>query len=218
MKKYIIVCITSIFLFETSCIKDLIGPKSDKYIIDNGEGITLKFIEGLNDNPDYKLRKDQNGYYFFTLIKGGSPRQQNIQRITAQILRNDKPIYDDVNGKYVLVSWSNNLFWWLRQGDTVTQITKRYFNPFLGQYQYVNQPPIINWQDVLIPTINTSSVADQNNGIINTVISPISAMAGDTMIINLSYRHSKTKKLVSGSFISLEGDTLFSASVPIILK
>ena len=32
-------------------------------IIDNGEGITIEFLEGLNDNPQYQLTKDSNGYY-----------------------------------------------------------------------------------------------------------------------------------------------------------
>ena len=33
--------------------------KSD-IIIDNGEGITIEFIDGLNDDPLYQLSKDNN--------------------------------------------------------------------------------------------------------------------------------------------------------------
>ena len=208
-----------VFLFLSGCTKEFWSAK-DESIIDNGDGIILKFIDGLNDDPKYQLKKDQNGYYYYTLIKNGNPNQQNIQRITAQILRNGKPVIDVLDGPYIRLSWSNNLFYWLRLGDTVAQITKRYFNPYLGQYQYINLPPLINWQEAIIPTINPSSIADQNTGLLNTVIAPISSMAGDTMIVNVSYRHDITKKEnAKDMFVSTSGKfKLFSAEVAIVLK
>ena len=118
------------------------------------------------------------------------------------------------------LTWSNNLFYWLRLGDTVAQITKRYFNPYLGQYQYINLPPLINWEEAIIPTINSSSVADLNTGLVNTVIAPISSMAGDTMIVNVSYKHYITKKEnAKDMFLKVSGEfKIFSAEIAIVLK
>ena len=208
-----------VVLFFSGCTKEFWARK-DESIIDNGDGIILKFIDGLNDDPKYQLKKDQNGYYYFTLIKNGNPYQQNIQRITAQILRNSKPVYTVLDGPYIPLTWSNNLFYWSRIGDTVAQITKRYFNPLLGQYQYINLPPLINWQDVILPTINNSSIADQNTGLVNTVIAPISSMVGDTMIVNVSYKHYITQKVNSKDmFVNVSGEyRTFSAQIEIVLK
>jgi len=208
-----------VVLFFSGCIKEFWARK-DESIIDNGDGIILKFIDGLNDDPKYQLKKDQNGYYYYTLIKNGNPYQQNIQRITAQILRNSKPVYTVLDGPYIPLTWSNNLFYWSRIGDTVAQITKRYFNPLLGQYQYINLPPLINWQDVILPTINNSSIADQNTGLVNTVIAPISSMVGDTMIVNVSYKHYITQKVNSKDmFVNVSGEyRTFSAQIEIVLK
>jgi|694.fasta_scaffold87254_2 hypothetical protein len=208
-----------VVLFFSGCTKEFWARK-DESIIDNGDGIILKFIDGLNDDPKYQLKKDQNGYYYYTLIKNGNPYQQNIQRITAQILRNSKPVYTVLDGPYIPLTWSNNLFYWSRIGDTVAQITKRYFNPLLGQYQYINLPPLINWQDVILPTINNSSIADQNTGLVNTVIAPISSMVGDTMIVNVSYKHYITQKVNSKDmFVNVSGEyRTFSAQIEIVLK
>jgi hypothetical protein len=206
-------------LLISGCTKEFWARK-DESIIDNGDGIILKFIDGLNDDPKYQLKKDQNGYYYYKLIKNGNPYQQNIQRITAQILRNNKPVYTVLDGPYIPLTWSNNLFYWSRLGDTVAQMTKRYFNPFLGQYQYINLPPLINWQDVIVPTINNSSIADQNTGLVNTVIAPISSMVGDTMIVNVSYKHYITQKAnAKDMFVNVSGQyRIFSAQIEIVLK
>ena len=219
-KRYLMGClmIFGVLLFS-GCTKEFWAGK-DESIVDNGDGIILKFIDGLNDNPKYQLSKDQNGYYYYTLFKGGNPNQQNIQRITAQILRNGKPVYTALDGPSMRLTWSNNLFYWLRLGDTVAQITKRYFNPYLGQYQYINLPPLINWEEAIVPTINSSSVADLNTGLVNTVIAPISSMAGDTMIVNVSYKHYITKKEnAKDMFLKVSGEfKIFSAEIAIVLK
>ena len=41
---------------------------------------------------------------------------------------------------------------------------------------------IINWKDVLVPTINSSSYVS-DNGEVNTVIAPIYRMKNDTLIV-----------------------------------
>jgi hypothetical protein len=68
------------------------------------------------------------------------------------------------------------------KGDEVAKITKTYINYFTGEVTYVNLPPLINWQDVLVPTINTSSYVDSNNEI-NTMIAPIYRMRYDTLVV-----------------------------------
>ena len=50
-----------ILTLSISCSKDEI------ILIDNGEGITIKFVDGLNDDPAYQLSKDSNGFYNLTL-------------------------------------------------------------------------------------------------------------------------------------------------------
>jgi hypothetical protein len=79
---------------------------------------------------------------------------------------------------------------------------------------------LINWQDVILPTINNSSIADQNTGLVNTVIAPISSMVGDTMIVNVSYKHYITQKVNSKDmFVNVSGEyRTFSAQIEIVLK
>jgi hypothetical protein len=119
---------------------------------------------------DGRLPKDNNGYYHLVLVKNSN---QTIHRITGVVKNTNQP---------TKVEWENNLFWWLRKGDTIANITKLYINPLDGSRNYVNLPPIINWMDDLVPTINKSSYAG-TNGEINTVIAPIYKMKGDTMRI-----------------------------------
>ena len=64
-----------------SCSKD------QKTLTDNGEGITIDFLEGLNDNPTYQLTQDSNGFYILTLDRS---KNQTIQRITAKLLQKRK--------------------------------------------------------------------------------------------------------------------------------
>ena len=156
-------------------------------ILDNGEGITIEFIDGLNDDPRYQISKDNNGFYELILNPYSN---QTPQRITGKILRNGEPLVDSSNGDQPKkVSWESNLYWWLLEGDTVANITQTYINEFTGELVYINLPSIINWRDELVPTINSNSYTDQETGIVNTVISPIYIMKGDTMKIKMSYTH-----------------------------
>ena len=66
-----------VVLFFSGCTKEFWARK-DESIIDNGDGIILKFIDGLNDDPKYQLKKDQNGYYYYTLIKNGNSKEAII--------------------------------------------------------------------------------------------------------------------------------------------
>jgi hypothetical protein len=129
------------------------------------------------------LPLDNNGYYHLRLTNKSS---QTIHRITGFVKPTTQPIK---------VEWENNLFWWLRKGDTVANITKLYINPLTGERNYVNLPPITTWRDELVPTINKSSYAG-TNGEINTVIAPIYKMKGDTMRITCKVlEHNVSKQL-----------------------
>jgi len=207
INKILLVFLLSLII---SCSKD------QKTLTDNGEGITIGFLEGLNDNPTYQLSKDSNGFYILTLDRS---KNQTIQRITSKLLRNGKPIEDLWSGSQPKkVNWESNLYWWLLEGDTVANITKTYLNLFTGELIYVNLPPLLNWRDVIVPTINESSYSDDETGIVNTVIAPIQEMIGDTMKIKMVYVHSITQKEEGSNYFDIIGERVFKDSIYVILK
>jgi hypothetical protein len=186
----------------------------DKYTINHGNDIHFIFDEGLNDDPNFRLSKDVNGFYHYELSEEG----QNIQRISGRLLDNGNLVYSPNSGYRHYISWESNLYWWLLEGDTVVNITRRYFNPFTGEFQYVNLPPLTNWRDVLIPTINSSSITDERTGRVSTVIGPIREMKGDTMTVYVTYTHQITKQKRGSSFFEVTGQRDIRDSVRIVLK
>lgn len=173
-------------LLFTACSKDEIyepqwGPKPQTTQSRQTPSSTTKPVLILE--LDGRLPKDKNGFYHLTLVKNST---QTIHRITGVV----KNIYEPTK-----IEWENNLFWWLRKGDTIANITKLYINPLDGSRNYVNLPPIINWMDELVPTINKSSYAG-TNGEINTIIAPIYKMKGDTMQVRCKIlEHNITKQI-----------------------
>jgi hypothetical protein len=117
---------------------------------------------------DGRLPLDSNGYYH---LKLNETSNQTIHRITGKVLNTTEP---------TKVSWESNLYWWFLKGQVVAEITKTYVNYFTGKVTYVNLPPLVNWQDALVPTINSSSYVGKD-GEINTVIAPIYSMKNDTL-------------------------------------
>lgn len=124
---------------------------------------------------DGRLPMDENGYYH---LKLNPTTNQTIHRITGKVLNTTEP---------TKVSWDSNLYWWILKGERVVNITKTYINYFTGELTYVNLPPLTNWQDVMVPTINSSSYVDDNNEI-NTVIAPIFGMRYDTLRVKSTIR------------------------------
>jgi len=205
MKKLIL-----IFFICISCSKDEVT------LIDNGEGIAIKFVDGLNDDPAYQLSKDSNGFYNLTL---DTINNQTIQRITGKLLRNGEPIEDLGSGSQPKkVYWESNLYWWLMQGDIVANVTMTYINLITGELIYTNLPPLVNWRDVLVSTINESSYSNQETGVVNTVIAPIKEMIGDTMKIKMTYIHSITQKEEGSNSFDIIGERVFQDSTYVILK
>jgi hypothetical protein len=119
---------------------------------------------------DGRLPIDQNGYYHLVL---DSTSNQTIHRISGKVLNTTEP---------TKVSWSSNLYWWLKEGDTIANITKTYINYFTGEVTYVNLPPLVNYKDYLVPTINSTSYVG-DDGEINTMIAPIYRMKNDTLVV-----------------------------------
>ena len=184
----------------------LIGCTDSDSVSGDVNNIKLEFIEGLNDDIDFHLNKNSEGYYELVLNKFSN---QTIQRITAKLIQNNFPIQDNYgNIQPKLIEWESNLYWWLKKGDTVAQITKRYFNKFIGEITYTNLPPLINWQDELVSTINSSSYTSDQTGLVNTVIAPIREMSGDTLKIIVKYNHllsdSSYKKFRDSTYILLK--------------
>lgn len=202
-------CLLLIFFSVFSCNKNDI-------IIDNGEGITIEFVDGLNDDPTYKLSKGSNGFYNLTLDRS---KNQTIQRITGKLLRNGLPLEDLFSGPQPKkINWESNLYWWLLEGETVANITYTYLNLLTGELVYVNLPPLVNWKDVIVPTINKSSYSDIETGVVNTVIAPIQEMIGDTMKIKMMYTHLITQKEEGSKFSDIIGEKVFKDSAYVILK
>lgn len=184
--------------------------------IDYGDDITIEFLEGLNDDPNFTLSKDVNGFYRLKLDRN---RNQTIQRITGRLIRNDgRPVETLSGGLRQKVEFSSNLYWWLLKGDTVANITYTFINPLTGELVYTNLPPLINWRDILAPTINQSSYTDDNTGVFNTVIAPIRNMEGDTMKITAEYVHSITAQEEDSNFFSTIGQKIIKDSVYVILE
>ena len=184
----------------------LIGCTNNDSVSGDVNNIKLEFIEGLNDVIDFHLNKNSEGYYELILNKFSN---QTIQRITAKLTQNNFPIQDNYgNIQPKLIEWESNLYWWLKKGDTVAQITKTYFNKFTGEITYTNLPPLINWKDELVSTINSSSYTSDQTGLVNTVIAPIREMSGDTLKIIVKYNHllsdSSYKKFRDSTYILLK--------------
>ena len=137
---------------------------------------SVETIEEISDSIiptlqlDGRLPIDKNGYYHLVL---DSTRNQTIHRVSGKVLNILEP---------TKVSWESNLYWWLRDGDTIANITKTYINYFTGELTYVNLPPLINWKDYIVPTINSASYVDKD-GEINTMIAPIYRMKNDTLVV-----------------------------------
>lgn len=198
-----------LFFFILSCSNNIT-------FIDNGDDITIEFLEGLNEDPNFKLSKDVNGFYRLKLDRN---RNQTIQRITGRLIRNDgRPVQTLSGGLRQKVEFSSNLYWWLLKGDTVANITYTFINPLTGELVYTNLPPLINWRDELVPTINQSSYTDDNTGVFNTVIAPIRNMEGDTMKITAEYVHSITAQEEDSNFFSTIGQKIIKDSVYVILE
>ena len=198
-----------LFFFILSCSNNIT-------FIDNGDDITIEFLEGLNEDPNFKLSKDVNGFYRLKLDRN---RNQTIQRITGRLIRNDgRPVETLSGGLRQKVEFSSNLYWWLLKGDTVANITNTFINPLTGELVYTNLPPLINWRDELVPTINQSSYTDDNTGVFNTVIAPIINMEGDTMKITAEYVHSITAQEEDSNFFSTIGQKIIKDSVYVILE
>lgn len=187
---------------------------AEKEIVDDGKNIRFKFDEGLNEDPRYRLPKDANGYYYMTLTKQG----QNIQRISARLLDGEEIVDTKCCGPRQKVTWDSNLYWWILSGDTVANITKTYFNTFTGQLQYSNLPPLINWKDELVPTVNSSSYTDEFTGRGSTVIAPIGRMKGDTLTVYARYYHSIASYTPGSSFYTSVGSKVIVDSVKIVLR
>lgn len=186
----------------------------EEFFVEDGKDIRMVFEEGLHEDPKFKLPKDGNGYYYMTLTKEG----QNLQRITMRLLDGDKIVNTRCCGPRQKVTWSSNLYWWILEGDTVANISKTYFNEFTGQLQYSNLPPLINWKDELVPTVNSASYTDEFTGRTSTMIAPIGKMKGDTLTIYARYYHSIVSYKKSASFYTPEGSLEVVDSVKIVLR
>lgn len=162
-----------IIILFTSCSKDdIFVPK-----------------ENVEMSINTRLPKDVNGYSYFVLT---SKETQNIHTISGSIRINGR-IPDEPRVK---VEWENNLYWNLKQGDTIATITKTYLNYYTGQFTIVQLPPLVSSINALVPTINKVCY-NSADGSINTVIAPMWEMRGDTMTVVVRYNGiTKSEKII----------------------
>lgn len=139
----------------------------------------------LTQNGLRSLPKDQNGIYHLKITTIGTPQSH---RVTGRILVNGKE--PTPNEK---ISFESNLYWWLRRGDNVANVTQTYINYFTGQFTIVNLPPLVSNKDELVPTTNFASYSG-TNGEVNNVIAPIKEMIGDTLVLK-SYHYTSKKTI-----------------------
>lgn len=170
MKRLLVLAFIIIF---ASCTKDeIVVPK-----------------DVVEMNIDTRLPKDVNGYSYFKLY---SSETQNIHRISGSIRINGK-IPDEPRVK---VEWENNLYWNLKEGDTIATITKTYLNYYTGQFTVVKLPPLVSNVNALVPTINKVCY-NSADGSINTIIAPKWEMRGDTMTVVVRYNGIvKTERII----------------------
>jgi hypothetical protein len=170
MKRLLVLAFIIVF---ASCTKDdIFNPK-----------------ENIEISIDTRLPKDVNGYSYFKLY---SSETQNIHRISGSIRINGRI----PNEPRVKVEWENNLYWNLKEGDTIATITKTYLNYYTGQFTVVKLPPLVSNVNALVPTINKVCY-NSMDGSINTVIAPKWEMRGDTMTVLVRYGDVvKTDKII----------------------
>lgn len=173
------------FSIFTSCSSDDIlsnpqwGPES--HISQPKVATTLQ--SNITMELDGRLTKDSNGYYHLTLNQSTN---QTTHRVSGKVLNTKEP---------TKIEWESNLYWWLKPGDVIANITKTYINQYTGQLTYVNLPPITNWKEQLVPTINCCSYVDNKNEI-NTMIAPINKMVGDTLVLTASIKQIKLTQTI----------------------
>jgi hypothetical protein len=178
----------TLILLLTSCVSENSIPYEPEFI---RSSTTQNKTPRSENTPkveyelqlDGRLPIDKNGYYHLALNKSS---HQTIHRVSGKVGGNSYPLK---------IEWNSNLFWWLLQGQVVANITKTYFNPFTGELVYVNLPPLMNWRNVLVPTINSASYSG-NGGEINTIIAPIREMKGDTLVVNARIIETEIKKQI----------------------
>lgn len=165
----------TLILLLTSCVSDDVVPIEFEFIQSSNPARVRPNSESTPEvqyvlELDGRLPKDSNGYYHLKLNPSSN---QTIHRVSGKVKGNVQPLK---------IEWNSNLYWWLLQGQVVANITKTYFNPFTGELIYVNLPPLINWRNVLVPTINSASYSGID-GEINTMIAPIYRMKNDTLVV-----------------------------------
>ncbi len=149
----------------------------------------IKFI--FNNEIGIGIEQQSNNLYTFSLTEQG----QNVRQITSTIYRDEIPYIDaidDLHGRRI--EWNSNLDWHL--SDSASFVIRRTC-PY-PDWSDVECAAVINewvpsdtividyFEGMTVPTINPASYP--NGAEVSTVIAPIGAMVGDTMIVVVSGR------------------------------
>lgn len=174
MKKVAIILF--LLVLSSSCeVQDLVLTQDDfQEPPPRPESYSLHIDSVLTENGVKSVPKDVNGFYHIKLVTKGA---QQFHRITGRILISGKE--PKISEK---VNWESNLYWTMTRGTAFATITKTYINYFTGQFTTVQLPPLVSNKDEIVPTVNFASYSSLG-GRVNTIISPIMEMKGDTMIV-----------------------------------
>lgn len=155
-------------------------------VLSENDVVEFAFSNVISEYGDIELGAD--GYYHFPMdkVSGQVPRH-----IFGEILVNDTSFTNSIDALHgATVEWQSNLEWVLT--DSATYIIRRRcpYNDddtwcVMNMEQWIpSDTVVIDYFDgMIVPTINASSYP--NGSEVGTVIAPLVAMVGDTMIVNV---------------------------------
>lgn len=183
MKKALLV----LFLLLLTCSAcESITGLPEVPVLGDTDVVLFAFDDVISEYGDIELGPD--GYYHFALNK---EEGQVVRHIYANIYRNRERFQNAVQALHgATVQWQSNLEWAL--SDSVMYIVRRRcpYNDddtwcVMNMEQWVPSDTVVidYFGGMIVPTINASSYPSGSE--VSTVIAPLVAMAGDTMIINV---------------------------------
>ena len=159
--KIIILCCTIFIIF--GCNKEVSTPNTPI------PKVTFSVDSVLNPSGTQSITLDNNGYYHLPI---DNSKFQTLARITGKFLVDGKPmqIPSAVVGR---ISWESDHYWLLNAGDTTAQIIYTYFNYYQNKLVTASLGYMKAQSNQLIPTINSASYPDTNDGSVNTMFAPV---------------------------------------------
>ncbi|MBT4947177.1 MAG: hypothetical protein HON27_13555 [Candidatus Marinimicrobia bacterium] len=143
---------------------------------------------GLYIDVEPRLPLDSNGYFHLDLLRD---TWQTTHRISGHISFEGEP------AENVRMEWTSSHYWHLN--DTLGYYINYGYTDQL-EYLALDTSYIIGFNNFVVPTINCCSYSNAD-GEINTMITPVRSMIGDTMSVRLQFSE---ENLIGEIFIVLD--------------